>query len=596
MKDQKKIIKHDIIIVGAGLAGLRAAIECKNKDVAVISKYHPVRSHSGAAQGGINAALNPNDKWQDHMFDTTYGSDYLGDQDAIEVLAKEAPMNVLQLDNMGAVFSRTHKGRISQRPFEGMHTEHTLTYIKRHEKHKDHIAQRPFGGQHFDRTCYAADRTGHVLLHTLFEQVLNAKIKIYPEWYVLKLIIKDNICMGVIALNIAEGKIEIFHSKAVLFATGGYGRAFKITSNAHANTGDGLSLALRQGIPLEDMEFVQFHPTGLYKQGILITEGARGEGAYLINSKNERFMKKYAPSAMELASRDVISRAIQTEINIGNGCGKNKDFIYLDLRHLGEKKIMERLPQIYELAMSFGGVNCIKEPIPIQPTAHYSMGGIPTNIDCEVLMDDNTPVKGFYAAGECSCVSVHGANRLGGNSLLEAVVFGRRAGISMIDYISRNSHSPIPKDILEDTEQEVRKLLGRKGSESIAKIRLGLQTIMMDKCGVFREKKQLQQAVNKIKSLQKRYERITIDDDNMNFNTQLIEALELGHLLDFSSVILRSAIAREESRGAHSRIDFPRRDDKNWLKHTLAIKKKDEIILKYKEVSITTFEPKERHY
>ena len=588
--------KHDIIIVGAGLAGLRAAIECKNKDVAVISKYHPVRSHSGAAQGGINAALNPKDKWQAHMFDTTYGSDYLGDQDAIEVLAKEAPMNVLQLDNMGAVFSRTHKGKISQRPFEGMHTEHTLSHIKRHEKHKDHIAQRPFGGQHFDRTCYAADRTGHVLLHTLFEQVLNAKIKIYSEWYVLKLVIKDNICRGVIALNIAQGRIEIFHSKAVLFATGGYGRAFKITSNAHANTGDGLSLALNQGIPLEDLEFVQFHPTGLYKQGILITEGARGEGAYLINSKNERFMKKYAPFTMELASRDVVSRAIQTEINIGNGCGKNKDFIYLDLRHLGEKKIMERLPQIYELAMSFADINCIKESIPIQPTVHYSMGGIPVNINCEVLMDNNTPIKGFYAAGECSCVSVHGANRLGGNSLLEAVVFGRRAGITMINYISKNNYEQIPENILKDTEDEMKKLRGKKGSENPAKIRLELQTIMMDKCGVFRKKKQLQQAVNKIKSLQKRYEKIKISDNSRNFNTQLIEAIELGHILDFSKVILMSALAREESRGAHYRTDFPKRNDKNWLKHTLAVKQKNKIVLKYKNVLITKFKPKERHY
>jgi succinate dehydrogenase / fumarate reductase flavoprotein subunit len=399
------MITHDLLVIGGGLAGMRAALESsKEVDVAVISKVHPLRSHSGAAQGGIAAVLanKVGDSLETHIRDTVKGSDYLGDQDAIEILCNEAPDDIRTLDAMGAIFSRTAEGW---------------------------IAQRDFGGHTYPRTCYASDKTGHILLQTMYEQLMKHRVRVYSEWHVLSLIIEDNICRGVVAYDMARGKIELIRAKAVLLATGGYGRAFRITSNAHANTGDGLALAYRAGVPLQDMEFVQFHPTGLYKHGILITEGARGEGGYLINSLGERFMERYAPKKLELASRDVIARAIQTEINEGRGMD---GCVHLDLRHLGKDLILERLAQIHDIALSFAGVDCVEEPIPIQPTAHYSMGGIPTDVNSQV-----PGTSGLFAAGECACVSVHGANRLGGNSLLETIVFGRRAGISATRFVKK---------------------------------------------------------------------------------------------------------------------------------------------------------------
>ena len=439
--------KHDCLIVGAGGAGLRAALEASlGVKTAVISQVFPTRSHTVSAQGGIGASLGnvEEDNWYWHMFDTVKGSDYLGDQDAIEILVKEAPVVVREFEHMGCPFSRTPEGRIAQRKFGG----HTKDFGK--------------GGPVL-RACYAADRTGHVLLHTLYEQCVKNQVRFYSEFYALSLIVRDDVCRGVVAWDIIGGGVHVFHAKAVMFGTGGYGKVFSITSNALANTGDGLSLVLRAGLPLEDMEFVQFHPTGLYRQGILVSEAVRGEGGYLLNSKGERFMEKYAPSKMELAPRDLVARSIQTEINEGRGCGEEGDCVYVDIRHLGEEKIMKLLPQIHELAWKFLHVDCIKEPIPIQPTAHYSMGGIPVDLDGRVLADGKKkPVAGFYAAGECSCVSVHGANRLGTNSLLEASLFGRRAGKAIVRFLREGGGFPeLPSDAARDALGEVEGRPGR---------------------------------------------------------------------------------------------------------------------------------------
>ncbi len=575
------IIKHDVVIVGAGLAGLRAALEAsKYYDVAVLSKVFPTRSHSGAAQGGIAASLGnvEEDHIDWHFFDTVKGSDYLGDQDAIEILVNDAHPAIYELEHMGVPFSRTSNGKINQRKFGG----HTRNY----------------GESPVLRACFAADRTGHMILHTLYDQCVKNKVRFYSEFYVTDLLLKNDIVRGVVAYDLTGGQFVVFHAKAVMFGTGGYGRAFKITSNAHTNTGDGLGIVLRAGLALQDLEFVQFHPTGVYRYGILVSEGARGEGAYLINDQGERFMRKYAPKLMELAPRDLTARSIQTEIDEGRGIN-GENYVYLDLRHLGEKKITERLPEIRSFCRKIIGIDPVDEPIPIEPTAHYSMGGIPVTVDGEVLADGKSQkIEGFYAAGECSCVSVHGANRLGTNSLLEAVVFGRRAGKAIVKFLNSNGveKADLPEDLIKPAMDRVEKLRTNKGDEKVARVRKELQEIMMSKVGVFRDEKRLKEALEKVRELEERFENIQIDDKGLRFNTDLTEAMELDNLLHFAEIIVSGALNRKESRGAQYRKDFPKRDDKNWLKHTIAFKKNGKIEFDYKPVVITKFQPKERKY
>ncbi|MEW6040095.1 MAG: succinate dehydrogenase flavoprotein subunit [Elusimicrobiota bacterium] len=564
-------IKHEVIIVGGGLAGLRAAIElCSTTDVAVVSKIYPLRSHTVAAQGGIAASLGnaTDDSWELHFKDTVKGSDFLGDQDSIEILTKEAPKNIYELEHMGCPFSRTSEGK---------------------------IAQREFGGHSRPRACYSADITGQVIMHTVYEQCIKYGVKIYSEYYALSLIARNKTVRGIIAYSLRDGKIVSFHSKAVLLATGGYGRAFRITSNSLTNTGDGLSLVYRQGIPLEDMEFVQFHPTGIYQEGILVTEGARGEGGYLINNLGERFMKNYAPKMMEIAPRDITARAIQTEIDEGRGID-GKDYIHLDVRHIGKENIIEKLPQIRDLVLNFTGIDCIEKPMPIQPTAHYSMGGIPVDNDCRVLADgEKETFTGLFAAGECSCVSVHGSNRLGCNSLLEATVFGRRAGITIKEFVKTAGFLPLNGLIPEKTEIEI--LFSKSnGRETVQRLLDKLRTAMMQKCGIFRTRKTLEECLSKVKELQERYQNISIKDKGKTYNTDLFEAIELSHMLEFSEVIVNGALLREESRGSHYRKDFPKRNDSDWLKHTLAFKGEKEPVFKYKPVRITSYQPEERKY
>ena len=559
------MVTHDLVIVGAGLAGMRSAIEAiKNEDlnVAIISKIHPVRSHSGAAQGGINAALSnaAPDTTESHTFDTVKGSDYLGDQDAIETMCKEAPENIYELENMGAIFSRDDNGK---------------------------IAQRPFGGAAHPRACYAADRTGHAVLHLLYEQLMKAGVMVYEEWHVVKLVVEDGITRGVIAINILSGKLHRIRAKAVIFATGGYGRVFHNSTNAHANTGDGMALAYRAGAPLMDMEFVQFHPTTLKSTGILMSEAARGEGGYLLNSENERFMKKYAPNALELASRDVVSRSEQTEIDEGRGID---GCVHLDIRHLGKETILEKLPQIRNLSIDFEGVDPIDAPIPIRPGAHYSMGGIKTDVN------GATTIKGFFAAGECACVSVHGANRLGGNSLLEAVVFGRRVGAAAAKYAQEAELTDWCDDSLKEAASEVGAILNRIDGEPYPKIKKDLQQLMIKYVGVYRDSENMEIARKKVAELKVRYEKVSIQDLGDVFNTDLLEALEVGNLLDLAEALVEGAINRKESRGAHSRTDFPDRDDENWMKHTLAFKTKDGVKLDYSDVAVTKYEPTIRKY
>ncbi len=582
------IHRHDVIIVGAGLAGSRAAVEIGQvADVAVLSKVYPSRSHSGAAQGGIAASLanekgSQTDRWEFHMFDTVKGSDYLGDQDAIEMMVREAPETVIEMEHWGCPFSRTEEGKIAQRKFGG----HTLE----------------FGKEPALRACYSADYTGHVLLHTLHEQCLKHGVHFYSEFQALSLIIEKGRVMGVVAWDTVNGGLHTFYGRAVMFGTGGYGRAFNITSNAHANTGDGLALVSRAGLPLQDMEFVQFHPTGLYKSGILVTEGARGEGGHLLNGEGRRFMEDYAPTLMELAPRDMVARAMQTEIDEGRGIG-GQDYIHLDVSHLGEAKLMDRLPQITELAMNFAGVDPRREPIPIQPTAHYSMGGIPANPNTRVTMDANrTETTGFYAAGECSCISVHGANRLGTNSLLEALLFGRRAGKQIVDDLPHLEFSNLPANYEDAAREEVERIKGADGKEKAGRIRADLQSSMMKDAGVFRTKEQLAAEKARIEEFEERFKNIRIDDKGDRFNTDLLEAIELGHMLEFAGAIVEGALNRKESRGGHFRKDFPKRDDKKYLKHTLAWRKggkwkttfEKDVVLK--GVTHPGFEPKERKY
>jgi succinate dehydrogenase / fumarate reductase flavoprotein subunit len=583
------IHRHDVIIVGAGLAGSRAAVEIGQvADVAVLTKVYPSRSHSGAAQGGVAASLanekgSETDRWEFHMFDTVKGSDYLGDQDAIEMMVREAPETVIEMEHWGCPFSRTPEGRIAQRKFGG----HTLEY----------------GKEAALRACYSADYTGHVLLHTLHEQCLKHNVHFYSEFQVLSLIYDGKRVMGVVAWDMVNGGLHTFYGRAVMFGTGGYGRAFNITSNAHANTGDGLALVSRVGLPLQDMEFVQFHPTGLYKSGILVTEGARGEGGHLLNGEGRRFMEDYAPTLMELAPRDMVSRSMQTEIDEGRGIN-GKDYIHIDVSHLGEARLKERLPQITELAMNFAGVDPRKEPIPIQPTAHYSMGGIPANPNTRVTKDDKrTEVDGFYAAGECSCISVHGANRLGTNSLLEALLFGRRSGKQIVEDLPHLEFPNLPSDYEDAAREEVERIKGATGKEKMGVIRKELQETMTADCGVFRTEKQLKNQKQKVEELIERFGHAQIDDKGDRFNTDLLEAVELNHLLEFSGAIVEGALNRKESRGGHSRKDFPKRDDQKFLKHTLAWKQKSgkwkttfskPVILK--GVTHKGFEPQERKY
>ena len=557
--------KHDVVVVGAGLAGMRAAVEAFDigADVAVISKIHPVRSHSGAAEGGINAALGnaSEDDPEKHAFDTVKGSDYLGDQDAIQVLCDEAPGDVYQLENWGAVFSRTEDGR---------------------------IAQRPFGAAGEPRTAYAADITGHVLVQVMYEQMMKRDVLVYDEYFAWKLVVEDGRCQGVICWDLLNGGLKTIGAKTVILATGGAGRLYVGTTNAYSCTGDGMTMALRAGVPLKDIEMMQFHPTTLAPSGVLITEGCRGEGAYLLNSENERFLKRYAPNAMELASRDVISRAEQTEIDEGRGVNGN---VLLDLRHLGAEKIVERLHGTRELSMTFVGIDPIHEPIPVRPGAHYHMGGVDTDVW------GRTELDGLYAAGECACVSVHGANRLGGNALMETITFGKRSGRHAAEWALANTTVTVPAAAVSDAERELKTLLDRTEGERPWRIRDELGQTMHENFGVFRREEQMQEQERIVAGLRERFERVVVEDKGNVFNSDLTQALELGFLLELADCMIVSGLARKESRGAHARPhDYPTRDDENYMKHTIVRWIDERPVLGWKPVTMTKWQPQERKY
>ena len=579
--------KFDVLVVGAGGAGLRSALQLSDAglNVAVLSKVFPTRSHTVAAQGGVAAALGnvTEDKWIWHMYDTIKGSDYLGDQDAIEYMCKNAADAIYELEHYGMPFDRNSDGKIYQRPFGGM--------------------TKNFGESAMSRTCAVADRTGHAMLHTLYQRNVKNNTQFFIEWSTLDLIkTKDDEVLGVIAYEMATGELAIFQAKKTIFATGGAGRIFEASTNAYINTGDGLGMAARANIPLEDMEFWQFHPTGIAGAGVLVTEGCRGEGGYLENSDGERFMQRYAPNAKDLASRDVVSRAIATEIKNGKGVGKNKNAVYLQLAHLGEDKINEKLPGIREIAIKFANADPIKDPIPVVPTVHYMMGGIPTNLHGQVRKNDSGDrVENFYAVGECACVSVHGANRLGSNSLLDLIVFGRAAGLNVIDSIDQKAKYPdIPKEAVEFTQQRVASLNTQsKGSENIVQLGNDLRTTMQQHCGVFRFPELLKEGVKKIHDIAERSERLKISDTSNVFNTARIDALELKNLIEVAKATIESAHAREESRGAHCRSDFEDRNDEQWLKHTLYYSQTNTIgyrPVNLKPLTVESFPLKKRVY
>ncbi len=575
------MIEHDVVIVGGGLAGCRAAVEIarvnSSLSVAVIAKTHPIRSHSVAAQGGIAATLknvDDRDSWEAHAFDTVKGADYLADQDAVEILTREAPDVVIDLEHMGVLFSRLPDGR---------------------------IAQRAFGGHSHMRTCYAADKTGHAILHELVNNLRRYGVTIYDEWYVMRLILEEGQAKGVVMYHLLNSHIEVLRAKVTMFATGGYGRVYNTTSNDFASTGDGLAMVAAAGLPLEDMEFVQFHPTGLYPVGVLISEAVRGEGAYLINSEGDRFMADYAPKQMELAPRDITSRAITREIRAGRGIHPDGSaggaFVYLDLRHMGEEKIMSRVPFCWEEAHRLVGVDAIYAPMPVRPTVHYSMGGIPVNTDGQVRCSGDGLVDGFFAAGECACVSVHGANRLGSNSLLECVVYGRRTGAAIARYVETRKMPDVNElAYLTEAKRRIQSLLDQDGTYRINEVRQAYQDCMTDHCGVFRTESVMAEGLERLRQVQQKASRIYLDDKGTLWNTEVIEALELQSLMTVGEVILASALNRKESRGAHCREDYTERDDQNFLKHTLAYHSAAGVDIAYIPVAITQFEPKERKY
>jgi len=577
---------YDVVIVGAGGAGMRAAIEAgTDTKVAVVSKLFPTRSHTGAAQGGMAAALAnvEEDSWEWHTFDTVKGGDYLVDQDAAEILAKESVQAVIDLENMGLPFNRTPDGKIDQRRFGGHTRDHGKAPVR--------------------RSCYAADRTGHMILQTLYQNCVKLGIEFYNEFYVLDLVMNNGKPAGVVAYELATGDIHVFAGKSIIFATGGFGKIYKTTSNAHTLTGDGVGIIYRKGLPLEDMEFYQFHPTGLAGLGILLSEAARGEGGILRNASGERFMERYAPTIKDLAPRDMVARAMANEVREGRGGGPNKDYVFLDLTHLEPAVIDAKLPDITEFARTYLGVEPYTEPVPVFPTAHYAMGGIPTNIKAEVLSDNDTVVPGLYAAGECACVSVHGANRLGTNSLLDINVFGKRAGKYAVEYAKTAKQVPLPENAADEVVAMLEKVRKAKGKEKVAQLRKELQETMDKNAQVFRSEETLQEAWDKIMELRKRYENISIQDQGRRFNTDLLEAIELGFLLDLAEVTVITCRERRESRGAHLREDFPNRDDKKFMVHSMAYKidKIDKATgtnmkLGWKPVVITNYQPMERKY
>ncbi|AWZ25961.1 succinate dehydrogenase flavoprotein subunit [Rhodococcus pyridinivorans] len=579
--------RYDVVIVGAGGAGMRAAIEAGPRArTAVLTKLYPTRSHTGAAQGGMCAALAnvEEDNWEWHTFDTVKGGDYLVDQDAAEIMAKEAIDAVLDLEKMGLPFNRTPEGKIDQRRFGGHTRDHGKAPVR--------------------RACYAADRTGHMILQTLYQNCVKHDVEFFNEFYALDITLTETengpVATGVIAYELATGEIHVFHAKAIVFATGGSGRMYKTTSNAHTLTGDGLGIIFRKGLPLEDMEFHQFHPTGLAGLGILISEAVRGEGGILRNADGERFMERYAPTIKDLAPRDIVARSMVLEVLEGRGAGPNKDYVYIDVTHLGEDVLEEKLPDITEFSRTYLGVDPVTELVPVFPTCHYVMGGIPTNVDGEVLRDNENVVPGLYAAGECACVSVHGANRLGTNSLLDINVFGRRAGIAAAEYANSTKHVEMPEQPTKYVDGWLDLILHQGGKERVADIRTELQQTMDNNASVFRTEETLTQALNDIHELKKRYKEITVHDKGKRYNSDLLEALELGFLLEMAEVTVVGALNRKESRGGHAREDYPKRDDENFLKHTMAYKVGEELIsdirLDYKPVVQTRYEPMERKY